>query len=418
VPYIITNDILSEEAIEELRQTARENNYPIDGLVQTYDDIEFDESLGMTGHHPRHSLAYKFYDETYETKLLDIDYDVSRLGILTPVAVFEPIDIDGATVSRASLANISILKEKLGSPYKGQVLNISKRNQVIPYVESASKVEPADIRNYILLPDRCPICGGELAIKKSEAGVEIFYCTNDECPRKLNQRINHYCDRKKGLDVRGLSLATIEKLIDLGWVNSISDIYNLKEHRAEWVKMAGFGEKSVDKILNAIEESKYCKLENFISALGIPLIGLTIAKQIVKYYATWVDFREAIGGSWRDLDGFGVEMEKALNNFDYSEADKIAAILTFEQPQVQSTEDKTVPAYNICVTGKLGQVWKKRDDLIAFVESKGSKVTGSVTSKTNYLVCNDTTSTSSKHVSAQKLGIPIITETELYDLLT
>jgi DNA ligase (NAD+) len=418
VPYIISNEPITQEWIDELKETAEKKGYPIDGLVQTFDDVNFGLSLGMTEHHPKHSLAYKFYDETYETELIDIEYDVSRLGVLTPVAVFNPIDIDGSEVSRATLNNLSILQNKLGTPYKGQKLEICKRNQVIPYVESASREASLDVKDYILLPDKCPVCGGALEIRESDTGVENFYCTNDECPRKLNQRINHYCDRKKGLDVRGLSLATIEKLIDLGWLNNIIDIYSLKEHRSEWIKLTGFGEKSVDKILNAIEESKLCKLENFISALGIPLVGLKVAKNIVEYYPTWNDFKDAVGGSWSDLPGFGVEMERSLNNFDYSEADKIAEMLVFGTPEVQTERsDNPLPALNICVTGKLGLVWSKRDDLVSFVESKGSKVTSTVTSKTNYLVCNQE-SNSSKYQKAKELGIPIITEVELQELFS
>jgi DNA ligase (NAD+) len=327
--------------------------------------------------------------------------------------------------------------ETLHVPFYLQKIKVIKANQVIPQVTDGEIYGEVDgyfgmgdmlwykderagnAAKLIMLPKVCPVCGKPVSIRKSESGIITLYCDNDGCPRKLNQRINHYCDRKKGLDIRGLSLATIEKLIDLGWLNNIIDLYSLKDHRSKWIKLQGFGEKSVDKILNAIEESKHCKLENFISALGIPLIGLTVAKSIVEYYSTWDDFKTAVGGQWSELPGFGEEMEKAINSFDYSEADKIAGMLSFEVPVIQSEspEDRP-PAINVCVTGKLGVVWKKRDDLITFVESKGSKVTSSVSSKTDYLVCNDTASTSSKHQKAKSLNIPIITETELYELLS
>jgi DNA ligase (NAD+) len=415
VPYISSFDW---DAKEYLQDTAKELGYPIDGLVGRFDDIEYGESLGSTAHHSNAAYAFKFYDEIYETRLIDIDYDVSRKGVLTPVALFEPIDIEGTEVSRSSLCNLSIMEEKLGNPYKGQLLKISKRNQIIPYVESAVKADLSALLDYILPLDKCPICGGQVAIETSDTGVQNLYCSNDECPRKLNQRINHYCDRKHGLDVKGLSLATIEKLIDLDWLNNIIDLYSLKEHRLEWIKLPGFGEKSVDKILNAIEESKHCKLESFIAALGIPLIGIQVAKVIAEHYPTWEEFKNAVGGNWSALPGFGYEMEKALNNFDYSEADKIAEMLDFEHQEAKTAgEHSDTSALNICVTGKLGIIWAKRDDLVAFVESKGSKVTSTVTSKTDYLVCNQD-SNSAKHKKARELNVPIINETQLKLLLS
>jgi DNA ligase (NAD+) len=424
------------DAKEFLQEQAKRLGYPIDGLVGRFDDIEFGESLGSTAHHSNAAYAFKFYDEEYETKLLDIDYDVSRLGILTPVAIFKPIEIDGTNVSRASLHNLSVMGDLLHIPFYLQKIKVVKSNQIIPQIISAEKYE--EVNGYygmgdylwykderagqaaklICLPEKCPICGGDVIIKTSETGTKNIYCDNSLCQGKLSQQLDHYCDRKKGLDIRGLSHATLGKLIDLGWLNNIIDIYSLKGHRLEWIKLAGFGEKSVDKILNAIEESKKCKLENFISALGIPLIGLTVAKEIVKYYPTWNDFKDAIGGKWSDLDGFGLEMEKSLNSFDYTEADKIAEMLNFiESEKILIVDLNNSKDFTLCVTGKLGQVWKKRDDLIAFAESKGCKVTGSISAKTNYLVCNDKDSNTVKHQNAKKLGIPIINETELKELL-
>jgi DNA ligase (NAD+) len=338
--------------------------------------------------------------------------------VLTPVARFESIEIDGAEISRATLNNLSVLKEKLNEPYQGQKLWISKRNQVIPYVEEAEKYNntKADIVTLIPMPKICPICGGNVVIKTSDAGIKNLYCDNPSCPGKLSQQIDHYCNRKKGLDIRGLSRATIDKLIDLGWLDNIIDIYSLKEHRTEWIKLAGFGEKSVDKILNAIEESKHCKLENFISALGIPLIGLTVAKSIVEEFPTWEEFKAAIGGEWSVLPGFGSEMERALNSFDYSEADKIAEMLIFED-KTTSEENRANPAQGLTfvITGKLSRA---RDAITADIISAGGKVTGSVSSKTSYLVCNDKNSNTGKSKKAKDLNIPIITEDELLEIIS
>jgi DNA ligase (NAD+) len=401
-----------------LKERAEILGYPIDGLVGRFDDIAFGSSLGSTAHHANSAFAFKFYDETYKTELLDITYDVSRNGLMVPVAVFKPIEIEGSECSKASLYNLSVMNELSGGfERRGDILTIFKANSVIPQV---SKWEHKDTltfsqENHIYLPTQCPICGSPLVIKTSDSGVKNLYCNNPQCEGKLAQQIDHYCDRKKGLDIRNLSRMTIEKLIDLGWVNNILDLYSLKEYRSEWIKMQGFGVKSVDNILDAIENSKNCKLENFISALGIPLVGVQVAKDIVKYYPTWEEFRNAVGGSWSKLPGFGIEMERALNNFDYTEADKIAEMLSFEAPQFQNS-DNIHPALNFCITGKLGQVWNTRDDLITYVESKGSKVTSTVTSKTNYLVCNQD-SNSTKHQKAKQLGIPIINEIDLYKLL-
>ena len=218
------------------------------------------------------------------------------------------------------------------------------------------------------------------------------------------------------MDIKGLSKATLEKLINWGWVNKITDIYSLNKYKKEWINKEGFGEKSVTNILQAIENSKICKLENFISALGIPLIGKTVAKEIVKYFATWDDFISAVGdGQWSALDGFGPEMEKALNSFDFSIAKEVESYLTFEKIVIKN-EDVTLKGLTFCVTGKLKE-FKNRDAIKSYIEDLGGKVTGSVSGNTNYLINNDINSTSAKNKTAQKLGIPIITEEQLKKMI-
>lgn len=395
--------------------------YPIDGYVFKFESKSYGESLGHTGHHFRNAIAYKFYDELYETKLKYITYDVSRNGVLTPVAVFEPIEIDGTAVEKSSLHNMSIMKEVLGkTPYCGEIVWVYKANQIIPQIAKANKMEYGDIishggvttglgGDYGVL---CPVCGGLTSIHTSDSGVEILMCDNPTCEGKLAQRIDHFFGIK-GLNVKGISRKTIEKLIDWGWVNSIKDIYHLHSHQMEWMSKEGFGKASVFKILDAIDEvGRHPSLESFISALGIPLVGKTVAKQIVKYYPTWEDFRAAVGGDWTEFDGFGPEINNAINNFDYTEADEIVAEVEFKQPEIQNNEvSATAAGLTFCITGKL-KTYKNREEFKSHIESIGGKVVGSMSSKVNYLINNDSTSSSAKNKAAKDAGIPIITEEE------
>ena len=400
------------------------SKYPIDGYVFRFQSQKYYNSLGSTDHHFRGAIAYKFYDEEHETTLKSIDYDVSRMGILTPVAVFEPIEIDGSVVERASLHNMSIMEEILGAtPYYGQHVWVIKANQIIPQITKAIKKDYGDIvaaggctvglgGDYGVL---CPICGGLTEIRTSDSGVNVLYCINDNCEGKLAQRIDYFCG-KKGLDIKGLSRKTIEKLIDWGWINELSDIFKLERYKTDWISKEGFGAASVGKILDAINASIHgVQLSSFISALGIPLVGRTVAKEIVKYYSSWEDFKAAIGGDWTQFEGFGPEISKAINSFDYSEADKIAEMLDFAQPEAQNevAPASAIKDKNFVITGKLS---RKRDEIKAEIESLGGKVTGSVSSKTDFLICNDKNSTTGKSADAKKLGIPVITEDEYLEM--
>ena len=405
-----------EDAIEALNKLENHKIYPIDGYVFKFESVKYGKSLGRTEHHWNNAIAFKFYDEEYETTLKDIVYDVSRTGILTPVAVFEPIEIDGSIVERASLHNISIMEDLLGTPYFGQRIWVIKSNMIIPQITKADKKEVSEILSAggMLLNNDiiCPICGSATKIMTSDSGVKVLYCDNDECEGKLAQRIDHFCG-KKGLDIKGFSRKTIEKLIDWGWINSIKDIYNLKNYKKEWINKPGFGIASVDKILSAIEESKECEVSAFISALGISLVGSTVAKEIVKYYSTWEDFRSAVGGDWTEFEGFGSEISRAINSFDYSEADEIAGMLAFKQHDSQSEVEPAAAIKDkvFCITGKINH-FKNRDELKAEIESLGGKVVGSMSSKVDYLITNTPDSGTAKNKAAQAAGIPIITEEE------
>ena len=425
VPYLykeLNNDI--EKIIDIVKYEAEERSYPIDGVVIKYNRVDEYEAAGRTDHHFKGGLAYKFYDETYETKLKWIEWSMGRTGVLTPVAIFEPIDIDGSTVERASLHNVSVMRETLGDcAYIGEPLKVFKANMIIPQIAEAGpkftwdevvKHNGASANDN---PEFCPICQAATAIQRSTDGVENLICTNPQCEGKLINKLDHFCG-KKGLDIKGLSEKTLEKLIDWGWVNDISDIPKLKEHRSEWINKPGFGQASVDKILKAIDDRlAEAPLHAFISGLGIPLIGSRVSKQICEKVETWKEFRELIHEDFdfTQWNGFGYEMNYALHNFDYEEADAIVEYITFKPEEYQDKSVK-LDSYTFVITGKL-QNFKNRQELVDVIEAAGGKVASSVSSKTNYLINNDVNSTSSKNKKAKELNIPIITEEELMEML-
>lgn len=420
-PHILSTDnTITEEnvnkCIDLITQQCKESGYPIDGLVFKYDNCELYDSLGATDHHFKGGLAYKFYDEEYESEMVDIEWSLGRTGILTPVAIVKPIEIDGTTIEKANLHNLSIMRETLnGGSYVGQKVKIFKSNMIIPQI-SWGDPENKEFKPLIHIPDICPVCGGKTKIIVSDSGVENLICYNPECSGKVSKRIEHFCS-KKGMDIKGLSEATINKLLDWGYLSDISGLYSLKKYREDWVERPGFGTTSVDKLLAAIEESKSnVDLASFISALGISLVGLRVAKEIVKHFDTWEKFRSNIGKDWTFIDGFGYEMERAINSFDYTEADELAKMFKFAAAAPKVANAQTLSGKNICITGKLVH-FKNRDALVSEIESNGGKFVSGVTTKTDFLVNNDITSSSSKNVKAKSLNIPIITEEELLNMI-
>lgn len=410
-----------EYYINCIKNKSSAKGQPIDGVVIKYDNIAYYNQQGRTAHHYLGGLAYKFYDEEYETRLKYIDFDVSRNGILTPVAVFEPINIDGTICERASLHNMSVMEELLGCPYTGQKIWIAKANQIIPQVTQAEKADYAWVVRHLkgtLFQDwyHCPICGRVVEERISPSGVKVLYCTNDKCEGKLAQQIDHYCSNK-GMEIKGLSRKTIEKLIEWGWLNSIKDLYNLKEYRNEWANKEGFGFVSVDNILEAIESSRHnVSLSQFIAAMGIPLIGITAAQSLTNEFKTWDKFIKSIEDKFdfNCLFGFGPEMTNALYRFNYTEMIEIASLLEFKHDE-EKNEDKIYEGIIFCVTGKLTK-WKNRDELKGYITDRGGKVTDSVSVKTNYLINNDINSTSAKNKKAKELNIPILTEEDFLKL--
>ena len=416
--YVAPNGPVTQNVIDYMIKRAKEKGYPIDGLVLKYCSIAYGKSLGATAHHWRNGIAYKFFDESYPTTLRNIEWSAGRTGQLTPVAIFDTIEIDGSEVSRASLHNINIMHELSGGiQYIGDTLHIYKANAIIPQVSKWEHDEDnCRITNFLSIPIACPYCGAPTEIHRDQ-GTAVLYCTGPECGAMLINRLVHFCSKDKGLDIRGLSKATLEKLLDWGWVNSIIDIYRLRRYRDEWVKKPGFGAASVDKVLNAIDESRNTTLNAFICSLGIPMIGRTISKQLLEIVSSYEDLREKVNNDYdfSQHNGFGYEKSHSLLEFDYTEADKLYQLMTIQTP-VAEEKKETLDGLVFCITGKLNRV-KNREELVSLIEQNGGKFVKSVSKNVKYLINNDNTSTTAKNKEAKALGIPIITEEEFFKMI-
>lgn len=403
-----------EHKVLNLQDNAKSLKLPIDGLVMAYDDISYGESLGSTGHHPKHSLAYKFYDEEVTTTLKDIEWSMGKTGELTPVAIFDKVELEGTTVSRASLHNISICKGlQIGI---GDEITVYKANQIIPQIrDNLTK------SNNFVIPSTCPICSGSTEIIKDN-DTEVLVCTNPECKGKLFGKLSHFVS-KNAINVDGLSEQTLQKFIDLGWLNSFKDIYYLWNHKEEMYKLDGFGKKSVDKLLESIEKSRNTTLDRFIYGLCIPLIGRTASKAIAKefgsgnaagFYDAWADY------DFSQLEDFGNTMNQSIHNFysyNYNWISELIDEFKFEPSEKLSKTNLSIYAKTFVVTGSL-VYYKNRDELVNIIEQLGGKVSGSVSAKTSYLINNDITSNSGKNKKAKDLGIPIISESEFVQMIT
>ena len=422
VPFQVGNETENEEvehSIEEIKRYCKDK-YPIDGVVFKYNKVKEYLAEGRTDHHFKGGLAYKFYDDEYETTLKDIVYDIGRTGVLTPVAIFDSIDIDGTECSRASLHNISVLMETLHCPgWEGQKIKVFKANQIIPQISWAEE-DNGHIEYYISYPHQCPICG-EPTIFKENNGVKILMCGNDNCEGKLLNRFDHFCG-KKGLDIKGISKATIEKLMNWGWLNTYQDIFLLKEHREQWIKKPGFGVTSVDKILNAIKETKEnITLDKVIAAAGIPEIGSRVAKDLAQHYDTWSDFRAET--NFLQYEGIGEVMNNNILTFDYDDLNLDYTINLHlkikKKENTQIKEHSSIEGKTFCITGSLNKngQFKTRAKLQADIEANGGKVVSSMSSKVNYLINNDINSTSAKNKAAIAAHIPIITEEDYIALI-
>lgn len=424
VPFVL-NERKIEDAIEKIKNESQKLSYPIDGVVFKYDNIQEYEKAGKTDHHFKGGMAYKFYDEMYETKLKDVEWTMGRTGVLTPVAIFDIIDIDGTEVSRASLHNVSIMEKTLHKMnvcgWRGQKLQIFKANQIIPQIGWAEEDIDGLTKSYIEFPHFCPICDGEVEIwSNSESDTQVLMCVNPNCEGKLINKLEHMLG-KKGLDAKGISKATLEKLIDFGWIKQLRDVFTLQSYAKEWKNIKGFGEKSVSNILQSISNCTNCNLESVISAAGIPLIGRTVAKTLSKRFSSYDTFRKAIDGdfNFESISGFGYEMNKSLKTFDYTEIDYIVNNYLHIENNIEENKDNNNKVLNnltFCITGKLKE-YKNRDELIKFIENNGGKVVSTVSKNVNYLINNDINSTSSKNKKAKEYRIPIISEVELKQMI-
>lgn len=414
VPFEINFPEYTLESIINQVKNSSKNIFPTDGLVFKYDNCSEYEAAGRTDHHFKGGIALKFYDENYDTVLRDIKWTMGRTGVLTPVAIFDPIDIDGTEVSKASLHNISVAQETLHTNFttigwEGQHIKVAKMNMIIPQITEAEEDNDGLTKFYFNIPKICPICNKITEIKK-ENNSEMLYCVNSQCEGKLVNRIEHFFG-KKGLDAKGISKATIEKLINWGWVNKISDMFELSVHETEWKNITGFGEKSVNNILQSIRESCNTNLESIISAAGIPLIGRTIARDLSKKFDGYGEFREAIkdGFDFTQYGGYGYEMQKAISEFNYNELDNIVEKYLTIKKNNDIINTEKLKDITFCITGKVN-TWKNRDELSQTIVLLGGKVVGSVSKNVNYLINNDITSNSSKNLKAKDLGIKIISE--------
>ena len=408
VPFYCNREIM--EGIELVEKDCLSLGYPIDGMVFKYDLVEEYKKAGCTDHHFKGGLAYKFYDEEYETTLEDIEWTMGRTGQLTPVAILTPIEIDGTEVSRASLHNISIIKE-LGISHYNCRVSVYKANQIIPQI---SQVIADDSQEVIIYPCKCPICGGDTSIHKDNDS-EVLYCDNPKCEGKFLNQLDHLVS-KKGLDIKGLSKATLEKLIDWGWINNKRDIFVLKDHITEWANKPGFGSKSVYNILEAIQAAEHTTLDKVIAAAGIPEIGVRVAKDLASHYATWADFRKET--NFIQYDGIGEVMENNLLTFDYTEIDYIVENYLIIKENKEERKEQKLEGLTFCITGKLinKDKWKNRDELANFITSLGGRVVGAVSPNIDYLLNNDINSTSSKNLKAKELGKQIIDEQTFIDM--
>lgn len=418
-----TDEKYINEMIEALKNTAERMSYPIDGLVMTYNSIPYGESLGMTGHHPKHSIAFKFYDEEVETTLKNIEWTMGKTGVLTPTAVFDPVEIDGTMVERASVHNVSILKDL--ELLAGDTITVYKANQIIPQVSDNLSAQERSNRHWIgkeddcrvHIPDTCPVCGENTEIRQDN-NSQILICTNDDCDGKLLGKLTHFVS-KNAMNIDGLSEATISKFIELGWLNSFLDIYHLEDYTEEMAKLKGFGKKSVNKLLSAIEKSKNTTLDRFIYALCIPLIGRSASKTISNYcsgdYNKFYQLFEH-NFDWSSLEDFGFAMAMNLDDYMNEWWRKINALANLMHFEALKEKNNTLSGKTFVITGNLNS-FANRDEAKERIEALGGKVSGSVSSKTSYLVNNDIESTSGKNKKAKELGVQIITEEDLVNMM-
>ena len=403
--------------LDDVRVLAEEANIPYDGAVVAVDNYKVADSMGRTDKFFRHSMAYKYEDELFKTKLTNIEWNTSKTGLINPVAVFEPVDLNGAITTRATLHNITYIKDMMLGI--GDRIRVYRSNMVIPKVHDS-----IDKSGNFTIPDKCPICGSPTKIVKDNDS-EVLICTNDDCKGKLLGKLSHAVS-KNALNVDGLSEATIQKFIDFGWLTSIKDIYHLSDHEKEMSMLEGFGKRSVTKLLDSIEKSRNTSLQRFIYSLSIPLVGKSASKDISNEvdgdYDAFIHTLSVYGAEYfKNIPGIGDSIVYSMNDFFRNHCKDIYDLskeFTFEKPISLATTDdiKSLVGKTFVITGSL-EHFENRDAAKAEIELHGGKISGSVSAKTSYLINNDIESTSGKNKKAKELGIPIISENQLIAMM-
>ena len=406
---MVTSESL-DDAMEYFSTAIVNNDFPSDGLVVTYDDIAYGESLGSTAKFPRNSFAFKWADEMRETKLVDMEWSPSRTGLINPVAIFEPVELEGTTVSRASVHNISIVKElQLGI---GDILKVYKANMIIPQI-----AENLTRSGNLIIPDKCPVCGHEARIRK-ENDVETLYCMNPDCAAKKIKAFTLFASRD-AMNIDGLSEATLEKFIAMGFIHNFGDIFEIGKYKDQIVEMEGFGQKSFDNLITNLEKAKETTLAKVIYSLGIAGIGLANAKIICKYFDDDLEkLRHADVEEISSIEGIGPVLAGSLVDYFQKEENNEKLDHLLEHLHLiheENSQEQVFAGKTFVITGSV-EHFANRSQAKAFIEARGGKVTGSVTKKTDYLINNDKESTSSKNKKAKELGIPILSEEDFLRL--
>ena len=402
--YMVTEENILD-TIDFFEKKIETYDIPSDGLVLTYEDIAYGQSLGRTAKFPRHSIAFKWADELRETKLKEIEWSASRTGLINPVAIFEPVELEGTTVSRASVHNISILRGlKLGI---GDRITVYKANMIIPQI-----AENLTCSDNVVIPDTCPVCGGTTEIRQVNE-VQSLYCTNERCAAKRIKAFTLFVSRD-AMNIEGLSEATLEKFVDMGFIQEYADLYHLDKYREQIVEMEGFGEKSYQNLIDSVNTSRDTTLPRVIYGLGIANIGVANAKMLCRHFS--YDMEQMCNADIETLsaiEGIGDVIASAFVEYMQDEdnlqkIDHLLAELHVEVPVVEEGS-QTMSGLQFVITGSLDH-FSNRNDLKEIIEAKGGKVTGSVTGKTTALINNDITSNSSKNKKAKELGVPILSE--------
>ena len=411
VPFVrvkTKDDVI--KAIETFEEKVQSYKFPTDGLVITIDNIAYGEMLGTTAKFPRNAKAFKWKDEVYETPMVDVEWSVGRTGAITPVAIFKPVEIDGTTVTRASVHNVSIFKQlKLG---KGDMVETFKANLIIPQIAKNNTMSGT-----FQIPDTCPICGKLTQIVKSK-DAEVLMCTNADCPAQHLGALSHFVSRDC-MNIEGLSDSTLERFVNEGYIKDFKDIYHLNDYEKDIVNLDGFGKGSYSKLWKAIEKSRDCELPAFIGSLGIAQMGKTTSKDVCK--ALDYDLEKLMSLSEYDLqclDGVGAKTAKEIHDYFAENADMVRELAKEMHFKAMPKIDRNSPIAGkiFCITGDV-YTFKNRKELQAKIESLGAKASSSVSAKTNYLINNDVTSTSNKNQTAKKLGVPIISEADFLKMI-